>query len=211
MPFQMYKEKCHCLTLLIKIFLLVNSYIYHTGLHDLGLDWIRSIFINRLISSQMHVGQCWVSWCSSPAASFLTILSPEPAACPCVLLQTGYLCSLTPPCHCSAVRSSCSPQHLTHPLRLSSSSLSSLESSLLSSTVDFLSILVIDWKTQPQYFAASPIERKSLFLYSLNPNSPYDLLWPIDCGRNDAIQIPKPRYLKTSSFALLECSPETTV
>lgn len=116
-----------------------------------------------------------------------------PWANPCVLFQTGHLCSLMPPRYCNAMHSFCSPrQNLTHPLRPSSSSISSLESSLVPSTLGFLTILMVDWQTEPQYFVTPPVKRKSLFPYCLNPNWPYDILWPIECGRNDAMWVPEP-------------------
>ena len=85
-----------------------------------------------------------------------------------------------------------SKKDLTHPLRLNSSTISFLESPLIPSTLGFLRIRMVERKREPQYFGAPPIKRKSLFPSCLNPNWPYELLWPIESCRNDAIWVPEP-------------------
>lgn len=95
-----------------------------------------------------------------------------------------------------------SKKDLTHPLRLNSSTISSLESPLIPSTLGFLRIGMVERKREPQYFGAPPIKRKSLFPFCLNPNRPYELLWPIESGINDAIWVPEP-----GSPGALRCPP----
>lgn len=61
---------------------------------------------------------------------------------------------------------------------------------------------VVDWKTWPEYFAAAPINGWSLYLRVLNMGWLVDLVWPIECGRSDAVKFRSVAFKKPCSFCL---------
>lgn len=75
---------------------------------------------------------------------------------------------------------------------------------LIETSLGFLSMLEVDWKTEPRYFLVPHTNSRNLFPY---------LLWSVECGGNDTmwvLQSSPHGALKCNLFLRLKCWHETT-